>query len=110
MVSYSLVFSASMDELLLIQLLSYIMIILGLLTFRHLTTGDNKAPYGRYFKAERALMSIQFELNARLAWFFQELPSFAVSFYFAFFTNGRQYFNYTNKFVLWMFMLHYFQR
>ena len=99
-----------MDELFLIQLLSYLMIIMGLLTFHQLTTGGQKAPYGRYFKADRILMSIQLEVNTRLAWFLQELPSFAVAFYFAYFTDGKQYFNYTNKFVLWMFISHYFQR
>ena len=98
-----------MDELCTIHLLSYVMIVLGLLCFHHLTNG-NKAPYGRYSKADRVLMNIQFELDARVAWFLQELPSLTVPFYFAMFTNGIQYFNYTNKLILSMFMIHYFQR
>ena len=93
-----------MDELNLIQFLSYAMITMGLLTFYFLTRG-NKSPYGRYVEAGASL-----QLNPRLVWFLQELPSFAVPFYFIIFTSAIKYVNIANKLLVLMFLCHYFQR
>ena len=94
----------NMDELTLIYFLSYVMIAMGFLTFYRLTNG-NKSPYGRYVAGGGRL-----RLNPRLAWFLQELPSFAVPLYFLIFTSAIQYVNIANKLIVCMFLCHYFQR
>ena len=93
-----------MDESTLIHFLSYAMITMGLLTFYLLTHG-NRSPYGRYVTAGASL-----QLNPRLAWFVQELPSFAVPVYLIIFTSAIKYVNIANKLLVLMFLCHYFQR
>ena len=96
--------TSKMEELTVIFSMCYVMILLGLFAFRHLTSG-HKTLYGRYVGKDIGL-----RLDARLAWFLQEFPSFVVPFYLMVFTNGQQHVNVANKFILYMFTLHYFQR
>ena len=63
------------------------------------------APYGRYTRSGWGVF-----LPARLAWVVQELPSFAVPLYIAFFTPCPRVGLWRNQVALGLFLLHYFQR
>ncbi len=108
-----------MFELILIYMLALVMMVLGVLTMHHLLQG-NRAPYGRYNKADTLLKNIKldsrvewllnFNTDARVAWVIQESPSFLIPVYFAFFTEAAEFGSFTNKFLLLLFVGHYFQR
>lgn len=63
------------------------------------------APYGRYARSGWGCT-----MNANLAWFFQEIPSFAVPVLFIVFTNKWKLISVCSKVVMGCFLLHYFQR
>lgn len=63
------------------------------------------APYGRYSRSGWG-----FQLPGKLAWFVQELPSFAVPLYLAIYTDCPRAGQWKNQIALCLFLLHYFQR
>ena len=91
----------------LIDLLSFSMIIVGLLVFVLLFLVD--ACYGRYVATSSLRLSMK--INANLAWFTQEVPAFAVPVVFIFVDYQRNDSPYFTKSVLaGMFMFHYWYR
>ena len=94
-------------EIFSIRILSYIMIIMAVLTFISLTR--KRAAYGRYYQ-DKTVPGSDILVNAKLAWVVQEFPSFAVAVYFAFFTEAREFTHSANKIILILFIFHYFQR
>lgn len=63
------------------------------------------APYGRYARSGWGCM-----LNAKFAWFIQELPSFAVPVILIFATDTWKSISVCSKVTLTCFLVHYFQR
>ncbi|CAG0880649.1 unnamed protein product [Darwinula stevensoni] len=85
-----------------VELLARILIIYGFVTL--LIQAIMKAPYGRY-----ASSGYGFGINAKLAWFIQESPSFFTP-WILLFISKRSHVPFGNKILLLMFTSHYFQR
>ncbi|XP_077999172.1 3-oxo-5-alpha-steroid 4-dehydrogenase 1-like isoform X2 [Glandiceps talaboti] len=64
-----------------------------------------KSPYGRYGSS-----SWGFGIHPKVAWFLQELPSFAVPVTLIMYSTSNNVQSTTNRLLLGMFLLHYFQR
>lgn len=79
------------------------MLLLAPITFFNLVFVKN-APYGRYDD------SSSIKINVKLAWFIQELPSFAVPVLLFLFTRTPKSDQPINLVLLGMFLLHYSQR
>lgn len=63
------------------------------------------APYGRYSRAGWGV-----QLNGKLAWFLQEIPSLLVPGVIVLYTDCPKLSEIPNKILLGCFLLHYFQR
>ena len=87
----------------ILNLISFLYFVFGILAFGILVSGIT-APYGRYTRDGWGL-----QVNGRLAWFVQEIPSFAVPVLFLF-SNAPGLKNWANCILLSLFVIHYFQR
>ena len=101
-----------MEELQFIQLLCYWTLGMFGLAFLYLFLGNKRAPYGRYYQETPLLNGpmATIKLNAKLAWVLQELPSFAIPFYYSFVNPGVMFQYLPNKIILLMMIIHYFNR
>ena len=91
------------SELQLLRYISYMLIISAVLAGVVLQVIS--APYGRYSRTGWGSF-----LDARLAWFIQELPSMAVPVYLMCFTQCPYIHQRPNQILLALFFLHYIQR
>uniref|UniRef100_A0A8C9T0N1 Steroid 5-alpha reductase C-terminal domain-containing protein n=1 Tax=Scleropages formosus TaxID=113540 RepID=A0A8C9T0N1_SCLFO len=92
--------SATAEELQLLNRLSYVMIFMGIVTFVSLLFEN--VPYGRYSNTKYG-----FPINAKLAWFLQELPAFVVPLLIVVGMSGAKLSQLPNRLLLLMFFCHY---
>jgi len=91
-----------MEEKFLLDVCAWILIISSPIVHL-LLIGGIKAPYGRYQSD-----SFGAKIDAKTAWFFQELPAFAIPLIYILTADER--FTLTSKVLLGAFMSHYFNR
>ncbi|XP_029103964.1 3-oxo-5-alpha-steroid 4-dehydrogenase 1 isoform X3 [Scleropages formosus] len=96
-------FRSEAEELQLLNRLSYVMIFMGIVTFVSLLFEN--VPYGRYSNTKYG-----FPINAKLAWFLQELPAFVVPLLIVVGMSGAKLSQLPNRLLLLMFFCHYAQR
>ncbi|KAK5855378.1 hypothetical protein PBY51_005481 [Eleginops maclovinus] len=100
---FSWLFSSEEEELYLLDCLGYFMILMAACTFVALLFQD--VPYGRY-----APTTARFRVDARVAWFVQELPAFLVPFCLIVWTSSAKTSLLPNQLVIAMYICHYTQR
>ncbi|KAK1880695.1 3-oxo-5-alpha-steroid 4-dehydrogenase 1 [Dissostichus eleginoides] len=99
----SRLFSSEEEELYVLDCLGYFMIFMAACTFVALLFQD--VPYGRY-----APSTGRFRVDARIAWFVQELPAFLVPFCLVVWTSSAKTSLLPNQLVIAMYFCHYIQR
>ncbi|XP_006012613.1 3-oxo-5-alpha-steroid 4-dehydrogenase 1 isoform X2 [Latimeria chalumnae] len=87
----------------LLKYMSYLLILMGILVFLILQFVN--VPYGRF-----ASSSFGFPVNAKLAWFIQEVPSLVVPVYQVFYTVNNRLSHLPNQILVTMFICHYMHR
>ncbi|OZC12168.1 3-oxo-5-alpha-steroid 4-dehydrogenase [Onchocerca flexuosa] len=88
----------------MIEMLSYGMLVSGIIVFLILTFGF-EAPYGRYFQKSHPSIPL---ISAKWAWFIQEIPSFCIPLHYL--ITGFIDLPLINTFILILFILHYINR
>lgn len=101
---------SSSEEALLLERSSYLMIAMGLLAFIPLLLGV-QAPYGKYADKASKLGMGWLQMNPKLAWLLQELPSFAIpAGFWATSSNPAVWTVSPQSILLACFLLHYLNR
>ncbi|XP_028820437.1 3-oxo-5-alpha-steroid 4-dehydrogenase 1 [Denticeps clupeoides] len=98
-----LLFSSEAEELSALDRMAHFMLLMAALTF--LTLLFENVPYGRY-----ASRRYGFPVDARLAWFVQELPALAVPLCLVLWTSAAKTSRLPNQLLLCMYFCHYTQR
>ncbi|KAL6079446.1 3-oxo-5-alpha-steroid 4-dehydrogenase 1 [Balamuthia mandrillaris] len=96
-----------MDETIL-NVSAAIMVLCSLPTFLALVFGT-AAPYGRYAPEAKSIV-YKPQLNAKFAWFVQEVPSFLVAAALGYFGKEECMSSTVNRILLGLYLTHYFQR
>ncbi|XP_006635937.2 3-oxo-5-alpha-steroid 4-dehydrogenase 1 [Lepisosteus oculatus] len=96
-------FGSEAEEYCLLECMSYLMIFMAAVTF--LVLLFENVPYGRY-----ATSKYGFPVNARFAWFVQELPALVVPVLLLLTASSARASYLPNQLLLAMYLLHYFQR
>ncbi|GCC35421.1 hypothetical protein chiPu_0013905 [Chiloscyllium punctatum] len=91
------------DSEFLLKSLSWLMVLMGVVTFVLSKFVD--LPYGRY-----ACSKFGFPVNVKIAWFIQELPSLTVPLYLMCFSTDIKPLSLPNRLLLGMFIGHYIHR
>lgn len=100
-------FARGLEELQFIFILSKIMIVTGVIVVVSLIF--LKAEYGRYFSSN-STRKYGFAVDARVAWFVQELPAFVVPCLLLLYARKDVFGLTPNMTLLSLFLLHYTQR
>lgn len=100
-------FARGLEELQFIFILSKIMIVTGVIVVVSLIF--LKAEYGRYFSSN-STRKYGFAVDARVAWFVQELPAFVVPCLLLLYARKDVFGLTPNMILLSLFLLHYTQR
>ncbi|XP_048849673.1 3-oxo-5-alpha-steroid 4-dehydrogenase 1-like isoform X2 [Brienomyrus brachyistius] len=91
------------EEMRLLDLMSYVMLLMAAVTFFTLLVED--LPYGRY-----ASRKYGFPVGAKLAWFVQEMPALLIPLCLLLGTSGSKLGHLPNRLLIIMFVCHYTQR
>ncbi|XP_061520523.1 3-oxo-5-alpha-steroid 4-dehydrogenase 1 isoform X2 [Phycodurus eques] len=98
----SALFSSSAEEQYILDCMAYLMILMAACTFVSLLFLN--VPYGRY-----ASSTYGFPVNAKLAWFVQELPAFLLPICLLVWASSAKSSLLTNQLLIAMFLCHYTQ-
>lgn len=98
----SLLFSSEEEELYMLDRMAYLMFLMAACTF--ITLLFENVPYGRY-----ATSKYGFPVNARFAWFVQELPALLLPLCLLLWTSSKTSLL-PNQLLIAMYFLHYVQR
>ncbi|KAL1255782.1 hypothetical protein QQF64_013843 [Cirrhinus molitorella] len=96
-------FSSEEQELNVLDCLSYLMMVMALVTF--VASFFEHMPYGRYASSRYG-----FPVNVKFAWFVQELPAFLVPLNLVLWSPCAKIMHLPNQILLLMFFCHYVQR
>lgn len=96
-------FSSGEEELYILDRMAYFMVFMAAITF--VTLRFENVPYGRY-----ATSKYGFPVNARFAWFVQEIPAFLVPLALVFFCSAAKISLLPNQLLISMYFCHYVQR
>ncbi len=96
--------SLPQNEEQIIIYMAYLMMIAATVVYI-VTTYGFSVPYGRYASTKFGML-----INAKFAWFVQEIPAFAVPVWCVFFTDAFQLSKRANVILVGMMIVHYFQR
>ncbi|XP_029298792.1 3-oxo-5-alpha-steroid 4-dehydrogenase 1 isoform X2 [Cottoperca gobio] len=99
----SRLFSSEEEEQYVLDTLGYLMILMAAFTF--VTLLFENVPYGRYSSSKYG-----FPVNARFAWFVQELPAILVPFCLVVWTSSAKTSLLPNQLLIAMYFCHYVQR
>lgn len=99
----SALFSSEKEELFVLDCLAYFMVFMAACCF--VTLLFENVPYGRYSTSKYG-----FPVNARVAWFIQELPAFLVPFSLVVWTSSSRTSILPNQLLIAMYFCHYVQR
>lgn len=99
----SMLFSSEEEELYTLDYMAYFMVFMAVCTF--VTLLFENVPYGRY-----AASKYGFPVNARLAWFVQEMPAFFVPLCLLAWTSSAKTSLLPNQLLIAMYFCHYVQR
>ncbi|XP_023684534.1 3-oxo-5-alpha-steroid 4-dehydrogenase 1 [Paramormyrops kingsleyae] len=91
------------EEMRLLELMSYAMLLMAAVTFFSLLFED--VPYGRY-----ASRKYGFPVGAKFAWFVQELPALLIPLFLLLGTSASKLDRLPNRLLLVMYFCHYLQR
>lgn len=91
------------EELYILDCLSYLMMLMALVTF--LTLLFENVPYGRYTSSKYG-----FPVHVKVAWFIQELPAFLVPLNLILWASPLKITVLPNQLLLGMYFCHYIQR
>lgn len=96
-------FSSEEEELYILDCLSYVMVLMALVTC--VTLLFQNVPYGRYTSSKYG-----FPVNVKVAWFLQELPAFLVPLCLIVWASPLKVTALPNQLLLGMYFCHYVQR
>lgn len=96
-------FSSEEEELYILDCLSYLMMLMALVTC--LTLLFENVPYGRYTSTKYG-----FPVNVKVAWSVQELPAFLVPLSLILWASPVKITDLPNQLLLGMYFCHYVQR
>lgn len=99
----SRLFSSSEEELHILNCMAYFMLFMAACSF--VTLLFENVPYGRYASSKYG-----FPVNAKFAWFVQELPAFLVPLCLVVWTSSAKTSFLANKLLIAMYFCHYVQR
>ncbi|XP_005745533.1 3-oxo-5-alpha-steroid 4-dehydrogenase 1 [Pundamilia nyererei] len=99
----SMLFSSEEEELYMLDRMAYFMFLMAACTF--ITLLFENVPYGRY-----ATSKYGFPVNARFAWFVQELPALLLPMCLLLWTSSSKTSLLPNQLLIAMYFLHYVQR
>lgn len=99
----SALFSSEKEELYILDCLAYFMVFMAACCF--VTLLFENVPYGRYSTSKYG-----FPVNAKVAWFIQELPAFLVPFSLLVWTSPARTSLLPNQLLIAMYFCHYVQR
>lgn len=100
---FSALFSSEKEELYILDCLAYFMVFMAACCF--VTLLFENVPYGRYSTSKYG-----FPVNAKVAWFIQELPAFLVPFSLVVWTSSGRTSLLPNQLLIAMYFCHYVQR
>lgn len=100
---FSALFSSEKEELYILDCLAYFMVLMAACCF--VTLLFENVPYGRYSTSKYG-----FPVNAKVAWFIQELPAFLVPFSLVVWTSSVRTSLLPNQLLIAMYFCHYVQR
>lgn len=100
---FSALFSSEKEELYILDCLAYFMVFMAACCF--VTLLFENVPYGRYSTSKYG-----FPVNAKVAWFIQELPAFLVPFSLVVWTSSGRTSLLPNQLLTAMYFCHYVQR
>lgn len=100
---FSALFSSEKEELYVLDCLAYFMVFMAACCF--VTLLFENVPYGRYSTSKYG-----FPVNAKVAWFIQELPAFLVPFSLIVWTSSVRTSLLPNRLLIAMYFCHYVQR
>lgn len=99
----SRLFSSEEEELFILDCMAYFMIFMAACTY--VTLLYENVPYGRYASSKYG-----FPVNARFAWFVQELPAFFLPVCLVFWTSSAKTSLLPNQLLIAMYFCHYVHR
>nr|XP_061838379.1 3-oxo-5-alpha-steroid 4-dehydrogenase 1-like isoform X1 [Nerophis lumbriciformis] len=98
----SAIFSSEENEQCVLDCMAYVMLLMAACTFVALLS--QSVPYGRYSTGKR------FPVNAKFAWFVQELPAFLLPVCLLLWTSSARTSLLANQLLIAMYLCHYAQR